>query len=340
MATKTSDDPKPNNMDLWDRLKRTDPKATKPFKRAGGFSGAQIDPYYRYQLMTEVFGPCGKGWGYELTAPIFSDGMVFIGATVWYIDEETKEKHWSGMQYGGDVLHIVNRDGKSRANDEALKMAVTDAVGKAVSILGLGADIYMGQFDDSKYREESEKIFAAKAAGWTADTLQAFEKEIGKRVGECESLETLDALWQSEAKEKLIEIGKFDEAAKKRIVGLFSARKSAIQKAMQGDGEEEKTDPEENPAQKQMAPGDDLPKFQLTKDKDGKPRWGALTKSLKGALEQAVRENRDASEVHGFWFHHSKLIEAMRKAGGDYVGYVEKLEEQYQETIAKLEVVE
>ena len=338
MADKTAEPPKPNNMELWDRLKRTDPNATKPFDR-GTFKGTQIDPYFRYQMMTEVFGPCGKGWGYELTDPIITDGLVFVGAKVWYIDLLTKEKFWSSMQYGGDAL----TKGKGRVNDEAMKMAVTDAVGKALSLLGLGADIYMGQFDDSKYREESAALYAAKAAGWTKEAVAAFEKETGKRVGECDTLETLDELWHTEAKEKLIEIGKFDDAAKKRIVGLFSARKSLIQQALNGDGEEEKTDPEENPAQKQMveSPGDDLPKFQLTVDQKTKqPRWGALTKSLKGGLEQAIRENRDASEVHGFWNNHKHLVERMRKAGGDYVSYADKLEELYQETIAKLEAVE
>lgn len=342
MADKTAEPPKPNNMELWDRLKRTDPKATKPFNR-GGFSGTTIDPYFRYQMMTEAFGPCGKGWGYELTEPLITDGMLLIGAKVWYVDSETQEKCWSSMQYGGDTLFKQRKNGPPVPNDEVAKMAVTDAVGKALSLLGLGADIYMGQFDDSKYREESAAMYAAKAAGWTADTLKAFEKEVGKRVSECESLETLDGLWQSEAKEKLIEIGKFDETAKKRIVSLFSARKSVIQKAMQGDGEEEETDPEENTAQKQMveSPGDDLPKFQLTIDpKTKQPRWGALTKSLKGGLEQAIRENRDASEVVGFWNNHKHLVERMRKAGGDYVSYADKLEELYQETIAKLEAVE
>lgn len=38
------DNPVRDNMEFWNALKRTDPKATKPFQRAGGFRGTQIDP--------------------------------------------------------------------------------------------------------------------------------------------------------------------------------------------------------------------------------------------------------------------------------------------------------
>lgn len=36
-----------DNLEFWNALKRTDPKATKPFQRAGGFRGTQIDPAWR-----------------------------------------------------------------------------------------------------------------------------------------------------------------------------------------------------------------------------------------------------------------------------------------------------
>lgn len=170
--------------------------------------------------------------------------------------------------------------------------------------------------------------------------INALETGIQRKMAEIEEVAELDDLWR-EVVADVKRVGEVDGEAKSRIIKLFSGKKSQIVKRIE---EQAATEPQtdDEPAQdaKPAEPGDDLPKFQLTKDKEGKPRWGALTKSLKSALDQAVRENRDASEVHGFWFHHAKLIEAMREAGGDYIGYVEKLEEQYQETIAKLEAVE
>ena len=37
------------NLKIWDSLKKTDPKHTKPFKRAGGFSGTAVAPIYMTQ---------------------------------------------------------------------------------------------------------------------------------------------------------------------------------------------------------------------------------------------------------------------------------------------------
>src|SRR5688572_26032109 len=84
--------PSADHLALWNALKRTDPKATKPFQRSGGFRGTQIDPAWRLQMMTEIFGPIGKGWGYEQLEWTIAERVFFICARVWYIDPETGEK--------------------------------------------------------------------------------------------------------------------------------------------------------------------------------------------------------------------------------------------------------
>lgn len=40
------------------------------------------------------------------------------------------------------------------ANDEGYKMAITDALGTAVKMLGVAADVYAGKWDGSKYRDD------------------------------------------------------------------------------------------------------------------------------------------------------------------------------------------
>ena len=50
------------NLELWERVCRTDPAMTKPFD-AGTYSGTQIDPQYQIKMATEIFGPFGQGWG-------------------------------------------------------------------------------------------------------------------------------------------------------------------------------------------------------------------------------------------------------------------------------------
>ena len=54
------------NLKLWNELKPVNKEHTKNYKRAGGFSGTMIDAQWRLRRMTELFGPVGQGWGYDI----------------------------------------------------------------------------------------------------------------------------------------------------------------------------------------------------------------------------------------------------------------------------------
>lgn len=255
MAGKTTTGTKApsGNLDLWNRLSQTDPSATKPFNN-GRFNGTQIDPYYRYKLMTEVFGPIGKGWGYELTDPIFNGAMVFIGAKAWYVDTDTKEKLWSSIQYGGDVLV---KGAKGTPNDEALKMAVTDAVGKALSLIGVAADVYAGQYDDSKYREEMAVLHDLKKE-YTPQKIEKFEADT---IGDIVELETVAAIEdyyrQTDFREVLRCVGIVDKNAKARIMDALSNRKRELVEADEAERRAAKTGKGQQPAATADEPTDD-----------------------------------------------------------------------------------
>lgn len=224
------------NLRLWNRLKRTDPRATKPFTRAGGFRGTQIDPAWRLQAMTEAFGPVGQGWGYEQTEWTIVERMVFACVRVWYRDPETGEKCFSGPQWGGTELLRRRRDGTEEPNDEAFKMSVTDALGKCLLQLGLAADVYLGLFDDSKYREESEAYFQARSnPELQPAAIEGFERLIKERLADVAALEALDDLWKSGVGARLREIGAVDKAAQQRITAYFSQKKAEILKREEED---------------------------------------------------------------------------------------------------------
>lgn len=152
------------NMKIWDVLAETDKNHTKPFKRSGGFSGTAIKPMYAIQKMTEMFGPCGTGWGYtkpEYTTMPGNDGQVLVFCTIglWYGSKDKGEQYGPVYGVGGDFV-IVKQSSGLRSDDEAFKKAFTDALMNAMKHIGMSADVHMGQFDGSKY--DTAPVEAAK----------------------------------------------------------------------------------------------------------------------------------------------------------------------------------
>lgn len=152
-----------SNTAIWDALGKTDPSATKGFKRGGGFSGTSVKPMWVLRRLTEEFGPAGVGWGVnkpEFTVVHATDGEVLVYCTVstWH---GSKDNVLWGV--GGDKA-VAQRSGKPFADDEAFKKAFTDAVGNAFKSIGTAADIHMGLFDDDKYVSAMREEFAEEVA--------------------------------------------------------------------------------------------------------------------------------------------------------------------------------
>lgn len=63
-----------SNLEIWNRVHKTDPVFTKEFKGAGGFEGTSINSTYVFERATELWGPCGVGWGYEIIEERFDTG--------------------------------------------------------------------------------------------------------------------------------------------------------------------------------------------------------------------------------------------------------------------------
>lgn len=150
-----------DNLKLWDSVYKTDPKHTKGFNaRPGGFSGTAIKPLYSTHKATELWGPMGDKWGAESSEVHISNDMVFIRATVWYPSGENTGHvtHWGGDQLIKRSTDRQTGSVKETPNDEAFKMAFTDAIGKCLVQLGFSADVHMGEFDGNKYVPPEPKI--------------------------------------------------------------------------------------------------------------------------------------------------------------------------------------
>ncbi len=156
------------NMSIWSAVERTDPAHTKRFQRAGGFSGTAINATYNARRATELFGPCGIGWGYDVVSdrldshPESGEQVLTVLVRLWY--------HWDTAK--GQIIHAgaTTLSGRRSGNDkpyideEAYKKSITDGLSKCFSMLGFSADIHQGLYDDNKYVEELRKDSNGKKA--------------------------------------------------------------------------------------------------------------------------------------------------------------------------------
>jgi hypothetical protein len=155
------------NKVIWDALKQPPTTALKTIG-AGRLSGkSDINPQWRYEAMTEVFGPCGTGWKYtvdKVWREDAADGQVFAFAlvSVFYLRQEALGWADPIQGMGGSML-IAKEKAGLHSNDEGYKMAITDALGTAMKMIGVAADIYAGKWDGSKYNERPEaKVYQLK----------------------------------------------------------------------------------------------------------------------------------------------------------------------------------
>lgn len=135
-----------DNLSIYEMSRSVPKEAQKAFNN-GRFSGTDINPMWRIKKLTELFGPAGIGWYYE----VISERSEEHGdVTMAIVDLNLYVKwqgEWSKPIYGtgGNVLLR-----KGQPSDEGYKMALTDALSVACKALGIGADVYFSA-DKTKY---------------------------------------------------------------------------------------------------------------------------------------------------------------------------------------------
>ena len=145
-----------NNLGIWNQISKPDAQYMKKIT-GGRLSGmSDINPQWRYQKMTEVFGKCGEGWKFDIvklwTEP-GSDGQIMCFAMV---DLFTMGKDWGEPIPGvGGSMLVVNEKAGPHTSDEGYKMAVTDALSTSMKMLGMAAEVYLGNYDGSKYSNQN-----------------------------------------------------------------------------------------------------------------------------------------------------------------------------------------
>jgi hypothetical protein len=157
---------------IWNFVSKPPLSALKQIQ-AGRLKGkSDISPQWRYQIMTEQFGPCGIGWRFTVDkkwTEQMPDGqiMCFVDISLFILVDCAWSEPIPGN--GGSMLYVQETRG-FHASDEGYKMATTDALGTAMKMLGVAAEVYAGNFDGSKYiNQPQEKRTAPSTTPQEAD---------------------------------------------------------------------------------------------------------------------------------------------------------------------------
>ena len=156
-----------STMNIWNAVATPDKKYLKKVT-LGSRSFTAIDPQYQIMKATEIWGPVGQGWSYTADMHYIptQDGQILAVAevTVWTETPGNVFGPIPGVRtfYGKASKKAVDYT----TNEDAPKMAVTDGLTKALSHLGICADVFLGKMDDNKYAADAKADPAAKMEDW------------------------------------------------------------------------------------------------------------------------------------------------------------------------------
>lgn len=173
-----------NKLSIYDAVRSVPAEAQRAITGGRLKGKTDINPMWRIRVLTEVFGPCGTGWKYEITnkwlepCPGSNEVAAFVDINLYFYD--TASGSWSEPipGTGGSMFCAQEREGL-RCNDECFKMALTDAISVAAKALGVGADIY---WKDGATKYSANTGAAAPAGRNTAPKQRCVCRQCGKPI--------------------------------------------------------------------------------------------------------------------------------------------------------------
>jgi hypothetical protein len=197
-----------DNLALWHHVEKTDPAQTKAIT-GKSYKGTSPKPHYLIMKATETFGPCGIGWGFNvlderiengaMIEPGFYERSSFARVMVWY---EWEGKRGEVEHVGGTTFAGKYASGKLFTDEDAPKKSVTDALIKALSMIGFAGDIFMGRYDDSKYVDDLKHEIVAEKKREAVDEISAYVARCKTGIANHTGREDLIAYWKQEADQR------------------------------------------------------------------------------------------------------------------------------------------
>ena len=145
------------NMKYWEALRRPPPEALRAIQGGRLTGKTDINPQWRYKVMTEQFGPCGVGWKFTIDKLWLEPASDEICAFAQVSLSIKVDGEWSDPIPGVGGSMLLEKESRGlHVSDEAYKMAITDALSVCMKMLGVAADVYAGLFDGSKFTNEKK----------------------------------------------------------------------------------------------------------------------------------------------------------------------------------------
>lgn len=193
------------NLAIYERARLVPESAIKPIVSGRLKGKSDINPVYRIKRMTEIFGPCGIGWRYEIVKQWLETYGNEVKAFT-HINLYIKwDGEWSEAIPGIGGAAFVSMESKGAyVSDECYKMSLTDALSVSMKALGIAADIYYSKDGnnanpgDSKYRDGT--INSAAETAQAKNELQAKIDQAVAEIKAVKSREELEACWRTWSK--------------------------------------------------------------------------------------------------------------------------------------------
>jgi len=168
-------DSKCNNSNIWNKVAITDPSFTAAFGKPGGFQGTSVSSTYHLLKATELWGPCGYKWGYDIIkedmiqgpavqfdstgAPVTNSALHTLRIELYYPVSDTETGRIPGF---GATPVIVKTATGYKTDDDFAKKSLSDALSNCFKALGFSADVHLGLFNNDQHVKIAKQLTGNK----------------------------------------------------------------------------------------------------------------------------------------------------------------------------------
>ncbi len=139
------------NIELWNSVSDVNLKYTKRVNVPGKTAFTNIDSYELIRMATEKFGSYGKGFGIKSMAwsenQVEDTVLLVLDCLFFFPGGEFPYRTAIKSIYKAKAGYMV-------IDEDAPKKIITNTIAKCLSMIGFGANVYLGMFEDEAYINE------------------------------------------------------------------------------------------------------------------------------------------------------------------------------------------